>query len=33
MDFLITIAPSIIKMPKSDAEKKSVAKDFEMVGK
>ncbi|KAF0708652.1 putative nuclease HARBI1 [Aphis craccivora] len=30
MEFLIKIAPSIIKMPKSDAEKESVAKDFEM---
>jgi len=33
MEFLIKIAPSIIKMPKSDAEKESVAKDFEMVDK
>lgn len=33
MDFLIYIAPSVIKMPKSVAEKESVAKDFERVGK
>ncbi|XP_050056248.1 putative nuclease HARBI1 [Aphis gossypii] len=31
MEFLIKIAPSIIKMPKSDAEKESVAKDFKMI--
>lgn len=32
MNFLIKIAPNIIKMSKSDAEKESVVKEFEMVG-